>query len=63
MIPLSVVILINGIKDLLEDLKRRNFDHDENYRKCFVYNKETKFFEEKEARDIKLGDIIKVNRI
>ena len=63
LIPLSFVILISGLKDLLEDLKRRSFDNSENGKKVFVFDKEKKLFEKKEARDIKLGDIIKVNRI
>ena len=61
LLPLSFVILINGLKDLLEDFKRRSFDNSENGRNVFVFNKEKKLFEKKEAKDIKLGDIIKVN--
>ena len=58
LLPLSFVILITGLKDLLEDLKRRTFDNSENGRKVFVFDKEKKLFEKKEARDI-----IKVNKI
>ena len=60
---LLFVILIYLIKDLLEDSKKRNFDNTENGRKVFVYNIEKKLFQEKEARDIKLGDVIKVNKL
>ena len=60
---LIFVVLIHLIKDLLEDSKKRNFDNTENGRKVFVYNIEKKLFQEKEARDIKLGDVIKVNKL
>ena len=60
---LIFVVLIHLIKDLLEDSKKRNFDNTENGRKVFVYNIEKKLFQEKEAKDIKLGDVIKVNKL
>ena len=60
---LLFVILIYLIKDLLEDSKKRNFDNTENARKVLVYNIEKKLFQEKEAKDIKLGDVIKVNKL
>ena len=53
-----VVVVFNGLKDLIEDLKRKNSDKDENYRKCLVMNKGT--FEEIKWEDVKVGDIIKV---
>ena len=48
--PLSFVILITGLKDLLEDLKRRTFDNSENGRKVFVFDKEKKLFEKRGKR-------------
>ena len=59
LIPLILIILINGIKDYLEDFKRKRFDSEENDREVNVYDYEKKAFVKKYAQDIKLGNIIK----
>jgi phospholipid-transporting ATPase len=56
--PLSIVILINGIKDLIEDWKRKKSDDEENMRKTEIYSIEKNMFITKKWQDIKLGDII-----
>ncbi len=60
LLPLSVVIITNGIKDFIEDWKRKKSDDEENMKETQVYNKEKNMFESKKWQDIKLGDIIKV---
>lgn len=55
-----VVVCLNGIKNFLEDLKRKNFDDQENCKKILVYNIKTNNFEEKVWEDIQTGDIVKV---
>ena len=59
--PLSFVITLNGIKDLYEDFKRKKSDNEENNKITLVYNKEKNDFIEKKWRDIKLGEIVKIN--
>lgn len=60
LLPLSVVIFINGLKDFLEDWKRKVSDDEENHRGCLILNREKGVFEEKKWENIKLGDIVKV---
>lgn len=55
-----IVVFLNGIKDFIEDLRRKKSDDQENNKKCLVYNKKIKIFEEKIWEDIKTGDIVKV---
>jgi len=54
------VILLNGIKDFIEDLKRKKSDDLENNKKTFVFDKEKNFFTEKPWEDIKVGDIVRI---
>ena len=61
LLPLSVVVLINGIKDFYEDWKRKISDDEENSKKTYIYNPLNKCFDLKEWKDIKIGDIIKIN--
>ena len=63
MFPLSVVIFLNGLKDFLEDWKRKKSDDEENFRKCRIFNPITAEFEEKHWEDIKLGNIVKVSEL
>ena len=44
----------------MEDWKRKKSDDEENNRICMVYNKEERRFEVKHWKEIKLGDIVKV---
>ena len=58
--PLSIVILINGLKDLFEDMKRKKSDNEENNNFCLVYDKKQRQFVNKKWKEIVLGDIVKV---
>jgi hypothetical protein len=58
--PLSFVILLNGFKDFIEDMNRKDFDETENCREIRVFDKERKCFVKKEASELRLGDLIKV---
>ena len=62
LIPFSFIVLINGIKDLYEDWKRKKLDDLDNNRLCLVYNNIKNKFINKKWEDIKLGDIIKINK-
>ena len=61
LIPLSVVVILNGIKDLYEDFTRKKSDTEENNKITLVYDSLSKTFYPKKWRDIKLGEIVKVN--
>ena len=58
--PLSLVILINGLKDLFEDFKRKKSDEEENNNVCLVFDNKTNQFVSKKWKEIALGDIVKV---
>jgi len=60
LVPLAFVVMVNGIKDFLEDYKRKKSDDEENNKKCLVYDDQKGNFLKKKWGDIKLGDIIKV---
>ena len=60
LLPLSIVVLINGIKNYYEDWKRKKSDEEENMKNILIYNKNTKTFENKKWCDIKIGDILKI---
>ena len=60
-IPLLIVVIVNGVKDFWEDLKRKKSDDDENNRNVFIYNRYHCVFEKKKWMDVVIGDIIKVN--
>jgi len=62
LLPLSVVIITNGIKDFIEDWKRKKSDDEENMRESLIYCKEKNIFISKKWHQIKLGDIIQVNK-
>ena len=61
LLPLSFVVCFNGLKDIYEDYKRKKSDKKENYSDCYIYNPGNGFMKKKWI-DIKLGDIIKVNK-
>ena len=60
LLPLSIVVLINGIKNYYEDWKGKKSDEEENMKNILIYNKNTKTFENKKWCDIKIGDILKI---
>ena len=62
LIPFSFIVLINGIKDLYEDIKRRKMNNIDNNRLCEAYDTNKKKFVNKKWEEIKLGDIIKIKK-
>jgi magnesium-transporting ATPase (P-type) len=63
LMPLSFVMLISMIKDAFEDCKRRKSDKEANGLYAEIYNTEKREFEkDKEWKDIKVGDFIKIDK-
>lgn len=60
--PLSFVISVSMIKDALEDWKRHKSDKKENQTKVLVADKHTDDFKMSRWMDIKVGQILRVNR-
>ena len=60
LVPFSFILLINGVKDVYEDYKRKKMNDLDNKRPCQIY--ENNKFIYKKWEDIKLGDIIKINK-
>ena len=60
LIPLTFVMCLNGIKDLYEDLKRKESDNKENNSICQIFDTTLNQFIEKKWYSIKQGDIVKV---
>jgi phospholipid-transporting ATPase len=56
--PLSVILIVSGLKDLFEDLKRKRSDMEENNRKILVLEKEK--FIQKTWRELRVGNIVKI---
>ncbi len=51
---------MNGLKDFLEDWKRKKADDEENERKVEILDYEEKKFVKKKWKEVKLGSVIKV---
>ena len=62
LMPLSVVILVNSIKDFYEDWKRKKSDDEENNRKVEVYDLDKNNFVIKKWKDIFVGNIVKIKK-
>jgi phospholipid-transporting ATPase len=60
LLPLSVVVFINGLKDFMEDWKRKKSDDEENSRTCQIYNTLTGEFQTRKWEDLKIGEVVKV---
>ena len=58
--PLSVVVIVNSIKDFYEDWKRKKSDDKENTKNTLIYNFQKRNFIKKKWKDVLIGDIIKV---
>ncbi|CAF1092643.1 unnamed protein product [Adineta steineri] len=59
-IPLTVILIITAVKDLVEDLKRWRSDVNINKQKAEVYDKTLQTFIECQWQDLSVGDIIRV---
>ena len=62
LMPLSIVVIVNSIKDFYEDWKRKKSDDEENNRKVEVYDLDKENFIIKKWKDIFVGNIIKVKK-
>ena len=60
LIPFSSILLLNGLKDFIEDRKRVKSDWTENNNDILIYDKNTKRFIKEKWEKIKLGDIIQI---
>ena len=55
-----MVIFISGLKDFLEDWKRKKADDEENERSLEIFNYENNMFEPKTWKEVRIGNVIKV---
>ena len=62
LMPLSVVVIVNSIKDFYEDWKRKKSDDEENNRKVEVYDLDKEKFIIKKWKDVFVGNILKVKK-
>jgi phospholipid-transporting ATPase len=62
LVPLLFVIGVSMIKDIFEDMKRHKSDDMENNRQAQVYDKLNKEFVKINWRDVKVGQIVKVEQ-
>ena len=60
--PLSIVVIVNSIKDFYEDWKRKKSDDEENNRKVEVYDLDKEKFVIKKWKDVFVGNILKVKK-
>ena len=58
LVPLFIIVLVSAIKDLLEDLKRKRSDNEENNKKVKVLKNGR--LQTVQWRNLRVGDIIKV---
>ena len=62
LMPLSVVIIVNSVKDFYEDWKRKKSDDEENNRKVEVYDLDKEKFVTKKWKEVFVGNILKVKK-
>ena len=62
LLPLSVVVIVNSVKDFYEDWKRKKSDDEENNRKVEVYDLDKEQFITKKWKDVFVGNILKVKK-
>lgn len=58
--PLAIVVLVSMFKDAIEDYKRHKNDDKENNTIAQVYDVKSRSFADKLWRDIRVGEIVKV---
>ena len=61
LLPLVIVVGVSAIKDLLEDMKRRRADKEENEREVLVLDPEHGFVA-RHWQDLQLGSIVKITK-
>jgi phospholipid-transporting ATPase len=60
LLPLGLVLTISGIKDLLEDRKRKKSDEEENNRKTFI--RKNGSWDEIKWKELQIGDLCRVEK-
>ena len=58
LVPLSFIVLVSAMKDLIEDLKRKRSDNEENNKKVKVIKNGR--IETVQWKSLRVGDVIKV---
>lgn len=61
LLPLGFIVFVTMLKDLYEERKRHLFDNEENNRISEVYDLTTCTFKKTRWRDLRVGDVIKIN--
>ncbi|PJF18500.1 Phospholipid-transporting ATPase [Paramicrosporidium saccamoebae] len=59
-LPLSIIVLVTGVKEFVEDMRRRSADDRANNTKGEVFSTSAKKFERRVWKDICVGEIVKV---
>ena len=57
--PLIIILIVSGVKDLFEDLKRKRSDNQENNREAMIL--ENGIFHKEIWENLKVGNIVKIN--
>ena len=60
LLPLSFVLIVSMIKDILEDVQRHKSDNLENNKAVLIGNVETNVFEKTYWKKVRVGRIVKV---
>lgn len=60
LLPLIIVVGVSAIKDIIEDLKRKKADKEENESKVLVADYSSQKFIQRDWQDLKIGDKVKV---
>lgn len=60
--PLTFILLLSMAKDVYEDYKRYKSDREENLSDSMVFDKESNCFRETKWQNIKIGDVVKVEK-
>ena len=60
LMPLAIVVAVNGLKDFWEDWKRKKSDDEENNRIVQIFSLDSGIFENRKWEDVMIGNIIKV---
>lgn len=60
LVPLSFVIGVSMIKDIIEDRKRKKSDREENLRMTLACNRGGNVFMPTQSKDVKVGCLVKV---
>ncbi|BGP12149.1 hypothetical protein JCM10213_004714 [Rhodosporidiobolus nylandii] len=59
-LPLGIVLLVAGVKEIKEDVKRHSSDSDLNSRRCAVLDPSSGTFVDKPWRSVQVGDLVRV---